>query len=303
MKRSIAILLFGLTLAAACVAQEEPRKTGTAGAAQPAERTPAVVNPVGGGKDEAPTMDVGPIKTSQPAESPEPVKPTPMAQATALRASTLSVAEIMKRNRAAMGMSLTDAKITSTVATGKIEISGLTGTVEIYSKAPDRQVSILTINGFGQVMEGFDGTEAWSQDPLSGLRLKSGVELTQAKSSSIFDRDAQLEKLYPKLVVKGMTKVNGRDAHVIDATSSTGAAETWYFDAESFLLVKQDMVAESPQGKFPVETFLEDYRAVGGAKMPFTLRSVTSAQTIVVRLSEVKTNVAIDDAKFSKPKA
>lgn len=303
MKRSIAVLIFVLSLAAVCVAQDEQKKTGTGGVAQPPEQTPATINPGSGGKDQAPTTDPGPVKTPQPAESPEPVKPPPVAQATTLRASTLSAAEIMKRNRAALGLSLTDAKITSTVATGKIEISGLTGTVEIYSKAPDRQLSILTIDGFGQVMEGFDGTEGWSQDPLSGLRLKSGVELTQTKSSSIFDRDAQLEKLYPKLAVKGITKVNGRDAHVVEATSSTNRDETWYFDAETFLMVKQDMVVESPQGKFPLETFFEDYRVVSGAKMPFTIRSVTSAQTIVVHLSEVKPNVAIEDAKFAKPKA
>jgi outer membrane lipoprotein-sorting protein len=215
----------------------------------------------------------------------------------------MSAAEILKRNRTAMGLSLTEAKIASTVASGTIEISGLPGTVEIYSKAPDRQLMIVNLKGFGQVIESFDGTEAWSQDPLSGFRLKDGSELVQTKEASLFDRDAQLVKLYPKLVVRGIGKVNGRDAYVVEATSSTDRAETWHFDTESFLLVKQDTVVDTPQGKFPVETYLEDYRLVNGVRIAFSNRAVTSAQTVVMRFTEIKTNVAIDDARFAKPTA
>jgi hypothetical protein len=230
------------------------------------------------------------IQTARPTSATPPLK-------------VLTVKEILKKYRQALGRSFKKAKITSTVAIGTLELSGIPGTVEIYSKAPDRQVSVLNLNGIGRISEGFDGTEAWSQDPFNGLRVKTGIELVQSRSAALFDRDAQLEKLYPKMETRGTEKVSGRDAYLIVATSPTARSETWYFDAQSFLMVQQDVVVDTPQGKFPLKTFFEDYRLVRGVRIPFVTRAVSPVQTVVIRLTEIKTNVAIDDAKFKKPVA
>jgi hypothetical protein len=40
---------------------------------------------------------------------------------------------------------------------------------------------------------------------------------------------------------------------------------------------------------------------VDGVKIPHTLKRVTPAMTMVTKITEVKNNVEIDDAKFNKP--
>ena len=52
-----------------------------------------------------------------------------------------------------------------------------------------------------------------------------------------------------------------------------------------------------------VQVFQEDYKEVDGIKIPHTMRQVSSAFTLIVKLEEIKHNVPIDEAKFNKPAA
>lgn len=251
-----------------------------------------------------PTTKPAPADSLVPAD-PADTKKAPEALAAEVKSAlpVLTVEQILKKNRAATGSSFTEAKVTSMLATGTFELPamGAQGALEIYGKAPNKQLTVINIPGFGEAFEGFDGTEAWARDPISGLRVKTGVELAQAKSAAIFDRDSMLEKLYPKMEAKGTEKVGGRDAYVVVATSSDAGVETWYFDGETFLLIRQDVVAEGPQGKLPLQNYFEDFRVVSGVKMPFVTRITNPSYNATIRLTEIKTNVAIDDAKFAKP--
>ncbi len=214
-----------------------------------------------------------------------------------------SVDQILDKYVQALGGKSAMEKITSTASKGTFEIAafGANGSAEIWEKAPNKTALKLDIPGFGLVQEGFNGTVAWSQDPQSGLREKTGAELAATKLDADFYKPLKLKQLYPKITVKGKEKVGERDAYVLVATPAEGAPETWYFDTESGLLGKMDLERESPQGKMAVEVFQEDYKEVDGIKIPHTVRQITTAFTIVIKLEEVKHNVAIDDTKFSKP--
>ena len=88
---------------------------------------------------------------------------------------------------------------------------------------------------------------------------------------------------------------------MIEATPAEGPPEKLYFDVNTGLLVRHDAEVESPQGKLLMESYLEDYKVVDGVKIAHTMKSVNPAMTIVIKISEVKNNVEIDDAKFGKP--
>lgn len=213
--------------------------------------------------------------------------------------------QILDKYVQAIGGKAAVEKQTSRVSKGSFEIPavGATGTAEIFEKAPNKNAAIINIPGFGVVQEGFDGKTAWAQDPQSGLREKAGPELASAKLDGEFYKSVRIKQLYPKLVVKGKDKVGDKDAFVVEATPVESSPETWYFDVQSGLLIRQDSERESPQGKQAVQSFLEDYKDVDGVKLPFTIRQVTPQFTITIKIEDVKTNVPIDDAKFKKPAA
>jgi outer membrane lipoprotein-sorting protein len=216
-----------------------------------------------------------------------------------------SVDQILDKYVQAIGGKAAIEKLTSRVSKGSFELPafGASGTVEIYEKAPNKTVAIINVAGFGVVQEAFDGKVGWAQDPQNGLREKAGIELAAAKLDAEFQKPLKIKQLYAKIVVKGKDKVGDKEVYVVEATPSESSAETWYFDTQSGLMLRQDAEREGPQGKQNVQVFLDNYKEVDGVKLPFSLHQVTPAFTIDIKIEDVKHNVPVDDAKFVKPAA
>jgi hypothetical protein len=233
-------------------------------------------------------------------------KPAP-AQTPAAKPKTdlPSAEQIVSKYVQAIGGKAAFEKLTSRQETGTFELAamGVSAPVEISAKAPNKTILTINIEGFGTIQRGYNGTVAWENNPQTGLRELSGGELAQMKIGSDFYRDIKLMQVFPKMTVKGIEKVNDKDAYVVDATSADGLTETMYFDAQSGLIVRTDVEAESPQGKMKVTSYASDYRDVDGIKVPFTVRQSTPQIEFTIKLDSVKHNVAIDDAKFNKPAA
>jgi hypothetical protein len=178
---------------------------------------------------------------------------------------------------------------------------GVKGTFESSSRSDDRVVTKVSLDGIGDIVEAFDGTVAWSSNPMQGSRVKEGKELEQTKRISSFARDANLEKAYSTLSVRGIEKVGDRDAYVVVGSTEGLPDELLYFDLESGFLVRVDRIVIAPEGQQATTTFMEDYREVGGIKTPFKTRAKTPAFEITTITQDVKFDVAIEDSKFKRP--
>ena len=220
-------------------------------------------------------------------------------------AAAPTVDQILDKFAQALGGKAAFDKLTTRVSKGTFAIDAMnaSGPIEITQKAPGKLVTTIEITGFGAIKEGTDGSTAWAQDPVSGLRDKSGPELAAAKLDGEFYRDIKLKQLYPKMEVKGKEKLGEREAYIISATPPEGDPEKMYFDTQNGLLVRLDVEREGPQGKLPFEIYYEDYREVDGVKLPFVTRLTNPAFAMTVTLSEVKHNAPVEDAKFNKPSA
>jgi len=216
-----------------------------------------------------------------------------------------TVDAVLEKYVSATGGRAAIEKIKSRVSKGTFEIAsfaGVKGTVEIYEKAPNKQVAFLNIPGIGTDAEGFNGTIAWELEPDSGVaHEKSGLELASARRDAEFYGELKFKEMYPRMTLKGVEKVGASAAYVIEAVPAEGSAEHFYFDTETGLLVRHDSVEEGDGGKKPVEEYYSDYRAVDGIKVPFALRQKSPGTELTIKLTEVKQNVAVDDAKFNKP--
>lgn len=214
-----------------------------------------------------------------------------------------TVDEILAKYVGALGGKEAIEKVTSRSARGTMELEGMgiNGPLELYAKAPNKTATIIELGGLGKIINVFDGTNGYSADPTNGLRELSGAELATAKRNADFYEPLNLKKHFSKLEVKGKEKIGASEAYVIEAIPDKGDPEKHYFAVDTGLLIRSDSNAETPQGKLAVEMNFGEYKEVGGVKVPHTLRQVTPIFTAVLKLSEVKHNVAIDDAKFAKP--
>ncbi len=216
-----------------------------------------------------------------------------------------SVDKILAKNIEALGGKAALEKLTSRLAKGSFELPamGASGTFEAYDKAPNKSGMRIEIAGFGTIVSNFDGTQAWSQDPMSGLRELSGLELAATKLHADYFKELKMKELYKKLEVKGKEKVGSAEAYVVEATPAEGAPEKFYYDAATGLLLRHDAERESPQGKMAIEITFEDYSVVDGVQVWHTMKQSTPAYAMTMKVTEIKHNVAIDDAKFGKPAA
>ncbi len=235
-------------------------------------------------------------ETKPEVKAPE-TKPTP-----AVKLPT--VKEILDKYVQALGGRAANEKIQTRLMKGTVELApmGIKGTAEVYGSAPDKSYNRITLDGIGDIIEAYDGTTAWTVNPIQGNRDKTGDELLQTKLVANFHRELNFETLYPKIEVKGIEKVGDKDAYVVVATPAGLDSQTFYFDKQTGLLLREDATMISPEGKMPVKSFYEDYREIDGVKLPYKIRVVLSQFEITTIVTEVKNGVKIEDSLFTKPK-
>ena len=221
--------------------------------------------------------------------------------------------DIVEKHLAAMGGRAALEKITSRVTTGTISAStpggDLSGTVEVYNKAPNKSRTLTKIDasqfGIGQVVQDqrFNGTSGYAIDTLNGNREITGDQLEVARANTFPSPLLKYKDAAITLELLGREKVGDRDAYVLRFTPKTGPSARMFIDAETYLLAKTVVTVNVPQVGGDVEQtiLVSDYRDVDGVKVAYQIRSVNQFQTISVTATKVEQNTSVDDGMFSKP--
>jgi CubicO group peptidase (beta-lactamase class C family) len=214
-----------------------------------------------------------------------------------------TIDQILERYVQSLGGEAALRKVTTRVGKGTFEAQGgkVKGRLELIAQAPNRQ--LLRFEGEApdgkafDVLSGFDGTTRWTLDLVDGeFSELSRAELATQRLDAEFYREIKLKELYPKMQFDGEQSLGTRRAYVITATSVEGRAEKFYFDVLSGLLIRADRLATQPSDTYTA--WFEDYREVDGIKLPFTIR--TNAGDFVSRFDEIKHNMPVEAARFSK---
>ncbi|MDI1243298.1 MAG: hypothetical protein PSX80_15400 [bacterium] len=229
---------------------------------------------------------------------------TPVAKPVSNPVNLPAAKEVVDKYVKAIGGRDALLKYKSRYQTGTIELSpmGVKGTLESFSRSDNRSLTKVSLGGIGDILDGYDGTSAWTSNPVQGNRVKEGKELEQSKRQSTFGREANIEKIYTSLTVKNVEKVGDRDAYVVVASTAGLPDDILYFDTETGLMLRSDSIVLAPEGQQATTTFYEDYRDVGGIKSAFRVRAKTPAFEITTVVTDIKYDVAIEDSKFVQPK-
>jgi hypothetical protein len=78
---------------------------------------------------------------------------------------------------------------------------GATSGWSLQAKAPNKRLTRMDSSPWGVLLDGFDGTTAWSKNQ-NGVQTKTGEELSRAKKEADLRREVRLKELYPDLVFK-----------------------------------------------------------------------------------------------------
>jgi len=217
----------------------------------------------------------------------------------------LTAEQVVEKSIVATGGRQAMEKLSSSYAKGLMEFpaSEARGVIERYAKAPDKQLTVTNLEGVGETRQGFDGQVAWSQDPAGHVTELTGAALEEFKRGANFNAILNWRDLYPKAELAGKEPVGGNEAYVVKLTAASGKVTTRYYDAQTFLLLRETAIYATPQGDMVIAATFSDYRDIDGIKTPFRTRQVMPVGEIVFTLTELKNDVPIEDAKFAKPAA
>ncbi len=215
--------------------------------------------------------------------------------------------QIFARYMEAVGGEEAIEAVTSYRAKGTFETSAarIQGTFASWGKDPNKTLTVMTFPGIVEVRKGFDGESQWVQTPSGTFSSTEGAtEMSQIERDAEVYRSGKIKALYYDLKLENKVRLNGRDVYMIEGRPQRGPAEKLFFDAETGLLVRWDMVRKVPnRGHVFVKVHLDDYREVDKLQVPFKVRFAFESFDFTLKLDEWQHNVSIDDAIFIKPRS
>jgi hypothetical protein len=198
------------------------------------------------------------------------------------------------------------------------------GHVQIFAKYPNERTTLIQFDaatGRGDEVRSYNGRTGWMMTPLAVLTdyQLSGVELDGAMLDAQLGFPGQIKQVLSNLRVslpalisdlsgpssQTSTESAGglgqdRPVFVVQGTGPRGMLATLYFDQKSGLLLRMVRYGKTQIGRVPTQIDYSDYRDVGGIKMPFHMTFAWLDGRDAIQLSEIQTNVPIDDAKFER---
>jgi len=195
--------------------------------------------------------------------------------------------------------------ITTGTQEGYVDVKG-GGQFQIVAKAPDKrtvQVRFKDAPDRGDQTRAFDGKVGWVTTPraLLGEYEVTGTELDGLKLDAELAFPGQIKQVLTNLRIGYQDTIDGKAVQVVQGTGPRGLLATLYFDAKTGLLVRMLRYGRSPIGRVPTQTDYSDYRDVNGIKFPFKYKFSWLDGRDNYQITDVKTNVPIDESRFGKP--
>lgn len=215
-----------------------------------------------------------------------------------------NAAEVLDGYVEAIGGRKAIEKHTSMSMSGTLEVAnlGLKGTIEILSKNPNKIAVTTVIDGLGTTRQAFDGQSGWTSEPLQGLRDMDAREIALVERS-VFSSDVRWREVFKTVEYLGTKNIDDRWVHmlVLSPPPGAGSPTTNFYDAESGLLVRTEMILETSAATIPVVTKLTDYRKVGGVLIAMRMEQALPTATLITQFTDVRFDVKVDEAVFKKP--
>lgn len=190
---------------------------------------------------------------------------------------------------------------------GRIEINAagqtLAGPMTLYQKEPGKMRIDISVPEYDlNISQSFDGQRGWFTNPQTGTTEAMPDFMVKDFARQAAGNQALLDpaKAGVAYALKPKAAIEGRDYIVLEQTSPDGSKLAYFLDPDTYLPYKTayrtfDMMG----GEVEAETFLSDYRKVGGLVVAHAVRILhngVEAQRITI--ASVAVNTGLEDGLF-----
>jgi hypothetical protein len=170
-------------------------------------------------------------------------------------------------------------------ATMDMGANGMTGTMEVVQLFPNSFSSTLTLPGMGELRSGYDGTTAWSMNPMMGPQVLSGAQADAIREQA--DPESAL-RTSPNIVSTETVEkatMNGQECYKVKITFKTGNVTTDCYSVSDGLLVATMAKTATPMGDVESTTYSSNYKDFGGMKRATNLVSEAMGQRSTITIT------------------
>jgi hypothetical protein len=229
------------------------------------------------------------------AQFPPPARPPKMAAEPSkpqdgAPAKLPSARSVLDKHLAAIGGRQAVLSHTSTRATGTISMpaTGLNGAVEIYGAHPNRTLLKVSLDGVGEVLEGFDGKHGWSNSPMTGPMLLEGRQLEEKRFDSEFHAELRNDNRYVSLTTLERVDFEGRPCYKIRLVRKTGGEDIEFYDVATGLKAGGITTRETQMGTVTGTAVESNYKKFGNLLQPTMVKSQIGGLQQVITITAVE---------------
>jgi hypothetical protein len=189
------------------------------------------------------------------------------------------------------------AETRTEIGTADITFAGVSAGYERKS-AGGKLLVTIDVAGFGQVLQGFDGTVAWAMDPQSGARKLEAAMTADMAAATSATAGLWEPGSYATAEVGDAIDFEGAKCWPVKIVSKSGTERTVYYDQTTGLKVGEVIKGTAGEQKF----VYAEYKPFGALKMPTKVTQGTPNGDVIVSLTAVKFD-PIDATAFALPDA
>ena len=140
----------------------------------------------------------------------------------------------------------------------------------------------------GKIEAGYDGTTAWSVDPMQGARVLAGAELAQIRDEADRRGSIRSPEMFTSLETVSDTTMNSERCFMVKLVWKSGRESFDCYSAATGLLVASKSVQKTAMGDIPVVTFFNDYKKFGSVNVATKTTQEAMGQQQVLTVNSVE---------------
>lgn len=178
--------------------------------------------------------------------------------------------------------------------------AGMTGQLEVAGAQPNLVFMKITIPGMGEMLQGFDGTNAWSLDPMQGPRLIEGEELAQMTDEAEFASVLRESPSIASMETTEIVTLGGQQCYKVKIVRKSGRETFDCYAVDSGLLIGGFAKQKTAMGDIEATTEYSDYKEFNGIKQPTKITLSMMGQQQVMEFQSYEYG-PMDPAVFAVP--
>jgi hypothetical protein len=217
-----------------------------------------------------------------------------------ITAQAQSASKVIEQYIAAIGGKKAVEKIVSADVSGSItSADGRSGVFTQRTRRPQHFYLSMSWSD-ARWRTGFNGRSAWQEDSSEGLRTLFGEAASRVRAEASYANSRLLlSETVNHVLANGRAQVRGRQVVVVVALTPDGMRRTLFFDARSYLLVKDEQQTEAGVE----ERFFDDYRPVDEVMEPHRIEWHRTGETFLISVERITHNAPPGGQEFDVPAA